>query len=67
MPFIDGQTDGRESARSGLRLPHKHAIEDGKGERRTTVALESRKETERAICPTVAWLLTRPDGGFFFF
>lgn len=37
--FISGQTNGRESAQSGPQLPHKHAIEDGKGERWATVVL----------------------------
>ena len=31
--FIGGQMNGQESAQSGPRLPHKHAIKDGKGER----------------------------------
>ena len=49
-------------------MPHKHAIEDRKGKRWVTAALEAHKdkETERVICVTVAWLSMRPDRGFLY-
>lgn len=57
--------DKREKARSGPRLSHKHANEDGRI-KWATVALEAHKEIEGDNWATAAWLSMRPGAGLLY-